>query len=384
MANRDGGVTIAIEDDTGIVEEVVDPSIVDEGSDDAAFDELKQQLEASKRRERDAIDQLAISTAAEQEQARRLQQVSQEANASGGRAQSLAAREAKTNLDSITSALSTEQSLVNQMQQSLAKAYADADFAAAAKLQTDLALSGAKIVNYQAGKTALEEEIKRGAPSNVDPGDAVRAKEDPNSFLARPWTQEDAEFFLSGNPALGVTGRSARTAAWIRMHPQFISDTGFRSKAIAAANQALKDGVPSDSPDFFRAIEEKTGLRQADTTDHSQGGVAPRGEGTPVTTTTKTSAAAATTDRSSDGGGNGGTPSRGTAVGGAPPSRSVPGAPPAGKKLVRLTEQEVQHALATFTPEVFGKDVKPLEMFARQKAQLIAEGKWFGGNGGQQ
>jgi hypothetical protein len=49
---------------------------------------------------------------------------------------------------------------------------------------------------------------------------------------------------------------SPRSADWVRKHPEFVRDPRLNAKMIAAHNLAVADGIPTDTDDYFAAIEE--------------------------------------------------------------------------------------------------------------------------------
>jgi hypothetical protein len=49
---------------------------------------------------------------------------------------------------------------------------------------------------------------------------------------------------------------SPRSADWVRRHPEFVRDPRLNAKMIAAHNLAVADGIPTDTDEYFDAIEE--------------------------------------------------------------------------------------------------------------------------------
>jgi len=82
----------------------------------------------------------------------------------------------------------------------------------------------------QLGKEALEKEIKN------PPQKQYQAPVDP------------VEQFASQ--------LSPRSAAWVRAHPQCVTDPRLQQKMIAAHNIAVADGIPADSDDYFQFVED--------------------------------------------------------------------------------------------------------------------------------
>jgi hypothetical protein len=57
---------------------------------------------------------------------------------------------------------------------------------------------------------------------------------------------------------------SPRSAAWVRAHPQCVTDSRLYQKMVGAHNIAVADGYAPDSDDYFNFIESQMGFnRQA-------------------------------------------------------------------------------------------------------------------------
>jgi hypothetical protein len=119
-----------------------------------------------------------------------------------------------------------------------AEALAGQDYAGAAKIQREMAGNSVKLQRLEEGKLALERQPKpQAAQQIVDP----------------------VESFASNLINEGNTN----SAAWIRRHPEFITDQRQLNRMTAAANLALANGLQNDSPAFIDAVEQTLGLRQA-------------------------------------------------------------------------------------------------------------------------
>jgi hypothetical protein len=145
-----------------------------------------------------------------------------------------------TNLQLVTNAIGTVTQAIDIQESQYAEALASQDFAAAAKIQREMAANSVKLQRLEEGKAGLERQPKPQAVQQiVDPVEAFA------SNLVR-----------EGNP---------NSAAWIRRNPQFITDQRQLNRMTAAANLALANGLQNDSPAFIEAVEQTLGLRQAST-----------------------------------------------------------------------------------------------------------------------
>jgi hypothetical protein len=116
------------------------------------------------------------------------------------------------------------------------EAMAAGDYDAAAQAQEIMSLNAAKLLQLQNGKSSLEERLANPqpvTPQSNDPVERVAATLSPKS------------------------------AAWIRAHPQCITDQRMYQKMVGAHNIAMADGYAVDSDAYFNAIESQLGFRRA-------------------------------------------------------------------------------------------------------------------------
>ena len=244
----------------------------------------------------------------------------------------------EANLQSITTTLEAEQSRARALAGAKAKAMADQDFTKAEEIGLEIGEATANIARLKDGKAALDA-ARTTAPAPAAPVQ----RQQSDSERREAW-------LASQNP---------HNAAWIRQHSdKFFGDAAFQKKATAASSYAIDVlGMAVGTPEYFKHVEEATGLRQ------KEAPAAARAD--PVTAasvpTTRTSAAPPVA---------------------AAPSREVPSARPGvnGNK-ISLTPAEVEIARATLTPDIIGKNPDgsakdPLVVFAQNKAKMQAEGTW--------
>lgn len=150
-----------------------------------------------------------------------------------------------TNLQLVTNAIGTVTQQIDMLEGQYAEALATQDYASAAKIQREMSGNAVKLQRLEEGKLALERQPKPQPKQIVDPVEAFA------SNLVR-----------EGNH---------NSAAWIRRHPEFITDPRQLQRMTAAANLALADGLQNDSPAFIESVERTLNLRQSPTVEVPDG-----------------------------------------------------------------------------------------------------------------
>lgn len=315
-------------------------------SNEDALADLRRQLEESAKDAQQARDALA-----ESERRRR----DSDNHAMEGRRLAESARVSvdAANYDAISNSLTAAKGELETLQSQLERAMADGDYKSASSIQGKMSIVGGKIVTLETGKAELDERRK------AQPDQSQRQNQSQQRQISwdSPWSQDDFETVLRD--------RTPQTAAWMRSHPQVASDMNFRRQLTAAHNYAVAKGLVPDTAEYFKMVEDTISPKTPGTEQRQQDSKS-QVERT-RDAQDRTSSAAASTSRTSP------TPA-------APVSRTVPGAA-ASKVAVRLTKEEMDHARATLTPEVIGKNPDgtprdPLVVFAQHKARLQSEGKY--------
>ena len=172
------------------------------------IDELRARLQAS-----DRARQQAEERANQAEQAR--------AQAAG--------QTQDANVSFLTSALEGVRQSMGVLEANLAEAYAVQDFGSAAKIQTEIARAAQR---ESAIETGLEQ-LK------------TMPREQPRRFEAAPDDRvEQVASQLTPN-----------AAAWVRAHPDFITDPAKNAKLMSAHYDAISEGLAGDSPDYINFVE---------------------------------------------------------------------------------------------------------------------------------
>jgi hypothetical protein len=141
-----------------------------------------------------------------------------------------------SNLHLINGAIDKLKSESNYLKQRYRDAMASGDYDQAANIQETMSLNSAKLLQLHNGKTSLEERLANPQPVAPQPS----------------------------NPVERVASTlSPRSAAWIRAHPQCITDQRMYQKMVGAHNIAMADGHTVDSDAYFEAIEQQLGFRRS-------------------------------------------------------------------------------------------------------------------------
>lgn len=207
-----------------------------------------------------------------------------------------------------------------QTAQAAERAYADAmaagDYAAAAKAQRAISQCEAHLNDLAKGKRALEARLQAPAEGRV------RDPRDPLDPRAPPPPQDPLEAM-----AARLTPKSAE---WLRAHPQAVGQV---SKLTAAHSAAVElEGLAPETPEYFAYIEQRLGYTQSE-----------KKPGKPAK----------------------------PAVPSAPVSSGASSGGPVGSSMT-LSPAEVEMAILQ---EPTLPREKALELYARNKAALIKEGK---------
>jgi hypothetical protein len=212
-----------------------------------------------------------------------------------------------TQLDLVKSAIASLTQANDALEEKYATALASQDYAAAAKAQREMSANEAKLNDLNRGKTAMENAPK------VQP----RPVDDPVERIASQLT--------------------AKSAAWVRAHPEYATDPAKYRKMVAAHELAMADGFVAESPEYFASVEDTLRI-----TSGRQD----------VTLDVDPTADAAQPAR----------PSRQTAPPSAPVSRSGNGTGATRRNVVTLTPEQVEMAkMMQMSPEEYAKQVMAIK-----------------------
>ncbi len=163
-----------------------------------------------------------------------------------------------TNLQLVVNAIETVSRDNEMLKQAHTFAMQNGDFARATDIQSEMSANAAKLLQLENGRTAMEKTPRQPEP-------------------AAPQVDQVEAFASQLSP---------RSADWVRKHPEFVRDPRLNAKMIAAHNLAVADGIPADTDDYFRAIEETLKVApkaaQGDTDDDYAAKVVQRRDAAPA------------------------------------------------------------------------------------------------------
>ncbi len=125
----------------------------------------------------------------------------------------------------ITNALAAAVADAERLEREVVEAQEDGKFSEAAKLTRQLASAQNKIDGWTAQKERFETQKKL----------AVERPQEPDA----------------------LAGYTLKTRQWIESHPEFLTDSKYKAKAMSAHYEAEVEGIALDSPEYFKHIEDK-------------------------------------------------------------------------------------------------------------------------------
>ena len=320
------------------------------------IENLRRQLAESQASAKAAKDEAERARAIANEESRRRADSDRLARDNYNAATNSNAEAREREYESIVNAHAAVASTLSGLKDQLVKAGTDGDFAKVAELQIEMGKYSAKLERLEEGKSQLEEQ-RRAEPLKPP---VVTARESQDQFNSRAWTQQEYENVMRGY--------TSTTAAWMRANPRFASDPSFRSQVQSAHSLITAKGVPADSEEYFRKVEELVGVRSADTPMEQA-----------------RDAASSVNVNKENAVSNAGKPAQSRTSPAAPPSRTVPNADDPGNtgggNRVQLTAEQRNMAKIMFAGAVDenGKKVDPEVLYARHWRDLKKEGRLFQG-----
>lgn len=224
MADEEDEVVVSLPGDTSSVQivkagEVETKKVVPVADENDAITDLKGQFAAMTQRATSA-------EAAAQTATQRLNETSQRLHHVEGEVVS-------SQLDTVLSGLAAAEQAATAGEQAYAIAFEAGDGAAMARAQRQIAGAEARKQRLEEAKDDLEDAAKR------------RPAERPQPQRTAP--ADPVEHF--------VQKMSPKSAAWIRAHPECVTDPKLNARMLAAHNLAFADGVDADTDEYFDRIE---------------------------------------------------------------------------------------------------------------------------------
>lgn len=176
--------------------------------------------------------QLEMERQARAEAERRAREASNQANRASLEVQD-------SNLQLIMSAIDSVKRTNDMLKRDYATAMQAGDYETAAEIQSNMSINGAKLLQLENGKSALEQRLANPPKPEPEP------PQDPVEAIA--------------------SQLSPRSAAWVRAHPECVKDRRLYMKMIGAHNIAVADGFQADTDEYFAEIERQMGYRKPQT-----------------------------------------------------------------------------------------------------------------------
>lgn len=190
---------------------------------DQTVDDLRKQVEQANAATTEANRRAAESAAHAQRS---------QAEAQGSRT---AAEQAR--YDTISTALESATSRMTALESELEQAYERGDHKAAAKTQVEIAKLTPRMAQLEDGKVEMDEARKNPPPPRVE---------------ARQPPADPVEAYASQ--------LAPKSAAWVRAHPEFVTNRAQNYRLLAAHEEAINKGLQTESDGYYSDIQKTLGL----------------------------------------------------------------------------------------------------------------------------
>lgn len=107
---------------------------------------------------------------------------------------------------------------------------------------------------YRQARETGDTDAELEAQSSL--AEATYAKKQAEAYLAQNPAGQDQGYVPTPNNGTGGRTLSSAAQAWVDRNPRFNSDPQFRTHAMAAHQSAIDDGITTDSPAYFRFIDD--------------------------------------------------------------------------------------------------------------------------------
>jgi hypothetical protein len=174
------------------------------------------------------------------------QQTAQQLHDTTQRLQRAESQVVVSQIDTVENGIAQVEADAEAAEQAYARAFEAGDGMAMARAQRLIARAETDRGKLVEAKQSLQEAAKRGPQQQREPQQQRRAPADPVEAVA--------------------ANLSPKSAAWIRAHPECITDPKANARMMAAHNLALADDVAVDSAEYFERIEAgvKPAVKKAD------------------------------------------------------------------------------------------------------------------------
>ena len=136
-------------------------------------------------------------------------------------------------LDTVMSGIQAAESELKSAKQEFVTAAEAGNFSAQADAQERIAEAKARVLRLREAEGDLKEQ------ATTKPAPRQETRQQPSHDPVEAFTK----------------GMSPKSAAWIRSHPDCVTDPKKNARMLAAHNLAMADDIPVDSDDYFARIE---------------------------------------------------------------------------------------------------------------------------------
>jgi len=197
-----------------------------------AIDALKAQLDEANRRN------------AEAEQRRR--EAEERAAAREAELEKARGQVAQSEYDRVQGYIAAATAKEDNIKRALKSAHEVGDYDKVTELQGQLAEVAARKIQYSDAKVRMERDAERAEKELAPKVERTEQRETRDPFEAR------------------ISGLSHKSQAWLREHPECVTDEAQNAKVIWADKDARKKGIQPDSPEYFSHIEKLMGFADTD------------------------------------------------------------------------------------------------------------------------
>lgn len=161
----------------------------------------------------------------------------QHAQAATQRVEQMQGEVVTSQLDTVLTGISAAETEANAAESALAIAIEAGDAAAQARANRAIATATSRLERLKEAKDDLEQTVKTAAKK---PPQQQTTQRQPPADPVEAFTQ----------------GMSSRSAAWIKAHPDCVTDKRLNARMLSIHNMALADDVPVDSDEYFQRLDE--------------------------------------------------------------------------------------------------------------------------------
>lgn len=236
-----------------------DDLVVEPAKAEGKTEDVKAETEPKRERKRhnqDAIDALTAQLEAANRRNAEIEQKRLEAEerAAKREAELAAARDrvAQSDYDRVQGYIAAASAKEDALKRDLRSASEIGDHEKIANLQVEIASVAARKIQYQDAKSDMERRAARD-----------KAEQD-----ARP-VEKPTERREAADPveAMLAQVKSEQSRAWLRQHPECVTDPRKQNRVMAAHHEALANGLQPDTREYFEHLEDRMGYSASDDDD---------------------------------------------------------------------------------------------------------------------